>query len=148
MRRTVLILGAGASCPYGFPTAGELREIIVQHNKEKVHAAATRMRIERNLWPEVRKFALARHGDAELTRFQKEFLLSQFPSADAFVQSRGQNFDVIARHLIAAVLLPCEHSSDLDNDWYQSLRNNLLQAGPAFAKGSGIGGQCANLDCL
>src|SRR4029077_6773210 len=70
----------------------------------------------------------------ELTRFRHEFFCSQITSVDAFVQIRKGEFEAIAKHMTAAILLHCEATANLDNDWYQLFRNVLLQEGQEFPR--------------
>lgn len=132
MTKTTLILGAGASHPYGFPTAAGLREIIVNKKPDKVAEILKKLGTPSRLWDIARGFLLGQYGDNALQQFQDEFFKSQTTSIDEFVQKRGEPFATIARHTLAAIFLQCEHSAYLDADWYGVLRQLLLQDGPSL----------------
>ena len=130
MRKTVLVLGAGASCPYGFPSAGELRELITQKNDAKVARAVGRMKAVPHLWSSVHSYLLTRFNEETIAALQNNFFLSQATSIDAFVKARGPVFDEVARHTLAALFLNCEATSYLDGDWYQLLWATFFEYGP------------------
>lgn len=114
--RTALVLGAGASCNYGYPTGFQLRQGILALQKTggvEQNAANMSVSIE------------------DLTKFITEFRLSQRYSIDAFL-GRRMEFEAVGKAAIAHVLLRCEaeHASSLLDDtlndhWYQYLVNVL-----------------------
>jgi len=128
--KTTLILGAGASRPYGFPTAAELREILVHKQARKVGAIVESIGASVEIWDTAVRFLLARHGDEALKRFQHELFWAQTESIDEFAQKRGEPFATIARHAVAAIFLQCESSAYLDGNWYRLLRRFVLQDEP------------------
>jgi hypothetical protein len=108
VRDTTLILGAGASAPYGFPVGSGLREKIIS---ETLH---TFPQLERS------------RSIGEIDRFRNAFRDSGVPSIDAFLQER-QEFEKYGTLAIAATLLPCEQIEKLhNNDWYQLLADALF----------------------
>lgn len=111
---TVLIVGAGASQPYGFPSGRELTSIIMnelsEHNRTQ-------------LGKELLAFGCKSH---ELASFATELKLSQHYSIDAFLNDRRE-FIEVGKLAIAAVLIPRENPTKLfeSGDWYQYLSYRL-----------------------
>jgi len=128
--KTTLILGAGASCPYGFPTASELREILVQKNPTRVKEILDRLNAPSRLGDIVMRSLLTRFPDKIIQRFQNEFFWSQTGSIDEFAQERGDVFTKVARVALATIFLQCESSAYLDGNWYRAFRRWLLSKGP------------------
>ena len=89
-KRTVLVLGAGASKPYGFPTGRELiREI----------AAGLK-----NTGSEVAQLLSAHgHEPSELAKFSDALLDSAQPSVDVFLENRAEYLEA-GKAAIAAAL--------------------------------------------
>jgi hypothetical protein len=112
-KKTCLILGAGASADYGFPSGKELLFRIV-HGLGN-HDGPLRQ------W--LRSFDFS---DDDLTHFQDELLKSNRLSVDAFLEQRWE-FVNIGRHAIAISLIPCEMESELirkeQERWYEYLWN-------------------------
>ena len=115
-RRTVLMLGAGASVPYGFPTGAGLRDCVC-----KSGSGAN----------EVRKALIdcGYTGDA-IDSFVTELRESGRQSVDLFLEHRP-DLVPIGKAAIAAALIPFEESNSLFNDlsekgkWYAHLFNQL-----------------------
>lgn len=114
----VLVLGAGASKPYGFPLGSELRLELCDLEKD---ASLLRK-------------ALVKHAnldDSQIREFAKSFRLSSIKSIDAFLAKRSE-FAAIGKLAIAGYLLSKNHQSisehDLEDDWYLELWN-ALQSG-------------------
>jgi hypothetical protein len=78
---TVLILGAGASYPYGFPTAKELEELICEQFKSQETRASLVLSNESN------------YSGQQFFEFKEAFLRSPL-SIDAFLQRRPDFLDV------------------------------------------------------
>jgi hypothetical protein len=113
-RKTVFVLGAGASCPFGFPTGQGLRSIICGQ-LARGHLKSEMERLGYN--------------DKELGQFRLEFERSAVTSIDAFL-AMGPEFKEIGRRMIVAALLPFQlearlYRADDDHpgtsDWYQYL---------------------------
>jgi hypothetical protein len=128
--QTTLILGAGASRPFGFPTAAQLREIIVHRKPKKVEDILKDLGAPSRLWDTAVDHLTRVHHREPLARLQREFFESQTTSIDQFVQQRGNPFNDIARYALAVILLQCEASAYLNRDWYGILRDAILQNGP------------------
>jgi hypothetical protein len=108
---TVLVLGAGASKPYGYPLGRELVNTIVKNvlnfdsdlSKELDH-------VPRVIW----------------RRFGEALKASASPSIDAFLESRPDFID-IGRYAIAFELLRCEKPEIFyeKDDWYHYLYDKM-----------------------
>ncbi len=114
---TVLILGAGASKPYGYPTGAELRELILSE-LERGYDLYDR------LWPN------EKHVSPELVRaFRYQFGLSQLPSIDEFLEHNLEEWGQFGRAIIAGALLPYENLNELVRRpqlrWYDYLWDTL-----------------------
>jgi len=108
---TVLVLGAGASMPLGFPSGRKLVALIsdiLNGHSETVSL-------------------LEKHGydNEQICEFRKNLLLSGRSSVDEFLEYRTDFIDV-GKEAIAAALLRFEQTTNLfnvnkDNNWYQYL---------------------------
>mgnify|MGYP003575445492 CR=1 FL=1 len=111
-KKTVLVLGAGASHGYGFPVGSGLRrEILALRDNSRVS--------------EVLEF-----GQTTIRNFVDAFKMAQSYSIDAFL-ARRQELSKVGRAAIAYVLLRCEGKADLFNEeqadhWYQYLLSELV----------------------
>jgi hypothetical protein len=113
-KKTLFVLGAGASKPFGFPLGDELRDEII--SKPKI-----------GWWLRQCGFR-----EDECDNFRFEFKRSGF-SIDAFLARRAE-FDKIGRVAISAALVPHEQDDALYfadgrpgwSDWYQSLWKSLV----------------------
>lgn len=114
---TLLVLGAGASYPYGFPTADELKNLIC------VTFSRPREAPDEILAP-------------KFFEFREAFLRSGQSSVDAFLERRPGFLDV-GKLAIAYCLIPYENESNLyfsskgdppfrGGNWYQYLSGKLL----------------------
>ena len=114
---TVLVLGAGASCPYGFPTAKQLRNDICEAFSSR-DTPASRL-LGDNAAP-AKKFL----------EFREAFWKSGTPSVDAFLEGRPEFLNV-GKLAIAYCLIPYENEQNLydppepDGDWYSHLSKIL-----------------------
>ena len=117
--RTVFVLGAGASVPFGFPTGAKLREDICHLTRSGYEVNAR-----------LQKCGQSVH---EIKLFRDEFERSAVTSIDAFIAFRPE-FQELGELSIAANLLPLENPKALlavggrhgHSDWYQLLWNELL----------------------
>jgi hypothetical protein len=142
MSNTALILGAGASMPYGFPSAAELRAILAspperkkQHD-DQYKQVLTRLALEGDVWGAVDTM-LQKQGFStpEIRRFRVEFFESQRVSIDSFIQRRASDYKDIAHAAVAGVFLYCEKHAFLDGDWYSSLLENICASGEELEPG-------------
>lgn len=113
-KKSLFVLGAGASKPFGFPTGDELRLRIIAEPKTR------------------RWLGECNFDESECDRFVEEFKRSGF-SIDAFLARRAE-FDKIGMVAIAAALRPLEEDARLyladgqpgNSDWYQRLWLRLV----------------------
>lgn len=120
-RKTVFVLGAGASMPYGLPSGAQLRQDIVRaaRNPDNHRAGMNLLRqggVERE--------RLAVFGDA--------FAHSSIASIDTFLAKRREpEFHKIGKLAIAAVICAYEVAekvfADVDDHWLRLLWNVLLR---------------------
>src|ERR1019366_674159 len=75
-KSTVLILGAGASKPFNFPTSAELRQILCDENTEA--------------WIHIRDLVNDIVGPGRFERFVKLFNASSWMSVDTFLEHRSE----------------------------------------------------------
>jgi len=111
---TVLILGAGASAPFGFPAGRELLLQICAHLsadtdlKQRLRACGYEQKL--------------------IECFRDELYLSMQPSVDAFLEKRSEFLEV-GKAAIACALIPYEQESKLYRgerlDWYEYLFNQM-----------------------
>jgi hypothetical protein len=113
---TVLVLGAGASCPYGFPTAKQLKNRICE-----VFASNT---------PVIRLLGDNVAPAEKFLEFREAFWKSGTASVDAFLNGRPEFLDV-GKFAIAYCLIPLESEANLftppgdSGDWYGYLSERL-----------------------
>lgn len=118
-RPTTLILGAGASAPFGFPTGDKLTQQVL--NLTKLNDSSGRPY-------GMQHFAPLDLQEGEILRFHNELLRSGKQSVDAFLEHRSE-FVRIGKAAIAAVLIGYENEDALlqpnDKNWYKYLFNQL-----------------------
>ena len=126
---TVLVLGAGASCPYGFPTAEGLRQLICE---QFVSAGSRASKFLSSANPEGLKYT-----PEEFSNFRDAFLKSGQPSVDAFSHRRPE-FLGVGKLAIAFCLMPFEREEKLyhpdGKDWYQYLSVKLNSSFEEFGE--------------
>lgn len=118
-QETVLILGAGASIPFYFPSGPGLKQICLDMIKRKGH----RFELLRQLG----------HEEDRITEFRDTLARSGQKSVDAFLQ-HGPEFVEIGKAAIAIALLPIEKTSNLFEEpiitgtpnWYEYLFSECL----------------------
>jgi hypothetical protein len=116
---TVLILGAGASCPYGFPTARELKTLICEAFSHPTAKAGQFLG------------ANTSHSPDEFFEFRDAFLKTGQSSVDAFLEHRREFLEV-GKLAMAYCLIPYEDERRLyqpdenrGRDWYGYLSEKL-----------------------
>jgi hypothetical protein len=116
---TALVLGAGASYPYGFPTAKGLKEDIC-----RTFAS------EKSL-PNIFRSEECTRPPEQFLQFREAFLRSGQPSVDAFLERRPAFLEV-GKLAIAFCLMPFEKEETLyhpdsnrGRDWYEYLSVKL-----------------------
>jgi hypothetical protein len=128
LKQTVLVLGAGGSRPYGFPSGPQLLRRIA---KELVSGAAE--------GPHQVVVTASGATWEKVTEFQKDLLNARRLSIDAFIESRSSDYDMIGRCAIAQHLLRLEKDDHLwpkpETDWYTVFFDAILGNSPeAFAR--------------
>ncbi len=115
---TVLILGAGASQPYGFPVGSELMQII---------RASTSVD-DRNKFSRANRPQLVKAGytESDICEFHTALERSGHLNIDAFLETRPSHRDIGA-FAIAQVIMPLENDANLfpARDWYPRLFSAL-----------------------
>lgn len=112
-KRTVLILGAGASKPYGFPLGSELRDEVIKITSNFFYGPVFETR------------GVLR---TDISRFATELSQSGFSSADAFLEKRPE-WMLIGKAAMAFSLLATERESrgrvfppkQPRDHWYETL---------------------------
>ncbi len=143
---TVLVLGAGASQPYGFPTGRELKEYIWRTLKsagDSAYENAERSQVVS---------ALEALGFDRALQFDLSRKLEQTPRAsiDAFLECQPRFID-LGRAAIVSALLPFESKADLnkspsmDGRWYDYLYNKIVPSVERVSQ-AGIGVITFNYD--
>ena len=140
MTNTVLILGAGASAPYGFPTGAallkslsDLRFINLEADSSPLFMSDTTGLTARKHREHLKKcFERASFNLDHVAEMANKLMFSGRSSIDAFVASRPEYADV-ARFAVALFLLERENlvtlmSPATTNSWYRLLWNNLIGA--------------------
>ncbi len=104
---TVLVLGAGASCPYGFPLGPQLKPQILSKRND----TATR-----------KQLSSLGFEDSLVDDFYEKLQRGGHSTIDIFLEKKP-NFRDLGAHLIADTIMPYEHRDSLfpQTDWYGSL---------------------------
>jgi hypothetical protein len=114
-KRTVLVLGAGASVPYLFPTGGQLSERVTNY---LAPSASPRQQLRE----------LCGFSDEEIGEFRDTFFHSGKDSVDAFLEHRSE-FMTIGKAAIALILIQFEEEDRLfqydRGNWLRYLYNQL-----------------------
>lgn len=121
-KSTVLVLGAGASMPYGLPSGSQLmNEILNGISSEGAYL--------------FRRLQDLGNDSDEIASFHDNLLHSDQPSVDAFLE-HWDEFLYIGKQAMAARLIPKEsksqfaHRSKEGDSWYQYLLEKLSVASP------------------
>ena len=130
-QKTVLVLGAGASCHCGYPIGQALYDRILRDLEtmtpdfnEKAVPASDRFG---NYRVDVRLLKLG-HKPEDIINFRQALLLADRPSIDKFLERREDLIE-IGKICIAQALIPYENNKEITNrdgkNWYQLLFNEL-----------------------
>ncbi len=116
-QKTVFVLGAGASSPFGLPLGKDLKRKICELNHASVARAISSE-------PDEQKDA-----QEAIYNLQSSFARSNIESIDLFL-SKNPKFVNLGKQLIAAVLYPLEIENNLHNienneNWCRFLWNNI-----------------------
>lgn len=162
-KKLLLILGAGASRPYGLPTSSELRHLILGGPKGR--EAMDSLDISVSMLADFAKGAgvpldfekLLEHFDdpnsdplkefldyllstahvneSRMEFFREMFRKSDRVSIDAFISRWGEELGEIGQKAVAAFLLLCEREIRVNGDWYQQFNEALLKRIDKIEKG-------------
>jgi len=111
-KTVTLIVGAGGSIPYGFPSGSDLVRQLILIGDNPNNNIATRAILE-----------LGHFDPSELAELQSKLRLSQRSSIDAFLE-RNRQFERIGKAAIAVLLSRNENYEQLyasNENWYQYL---------------------------
>jgi hypothetical protein len=110
---TLLILGAGASAPYGYPTGKQLRDIILNNT---LNSSVMRF------------YAFCGFDQSLVKQFIQSLRKSASPSIDYFLEKRKE-FIEIGKFAITKALIQYENPDGLHivDNWYQYLFNKLTE---------------------
>jgi hypothetical protein len=115
-RRIAMVLGAGASMPYGFPSGFDLMTQIINQ-----------LDPIRNNQPRSLMLAVG-FEQIDIERFRDALRQSGRKSVDSFLEHRPE-FIPIGKAATACMLLPCENTERLfsrnQSNWYEYLFNKL-----------------------
>jgi len=122
-RKTVFVLGAGASEPYGFPLGKKLRWLAYENLAEDNPKS---------------QFFRARFEPGFVKNFRNDLIGCRLPSVDALLEHRPEYLE-IGKAAIAQALLPFEENDLFDskreqNDWLQYLRAKMDAPKGEFGK--------------
>ncbi|OGE22542.1 MAG: hypothetical protein A3J42_05595 [Candidatus Dadabacteria bacterium RIFCSPHIGHO2_12_FULL_53_21] len=134
-RRTVLIVGAGASKPYGFPTGTELKNEILGINMRRTIEIANLKKHDANYSP-IWRYIFDTCGERTVESFLSSLSRSGRNSVDAFIERRPE-FTDIGKLLISYQLIQYENEELLYRDggnWYQYLYDKLDASFEDFPK--------------
>ena len=114
----VLILGAGASKPYGYPIGSDLKKIIIN--------SLTTMADNNSGWVNELGFS------TDLVKeFISKFNMSRRPSIDSFLAKQKEDFAEIGKIAIVDAITKSEDCQKLEypdeDDWYSYLVENLYE---------------------
>jgi hypothetical protein len=135
---TCLILGAGASAPYGLPTTNELRHLMLPYRSDAGAAVAGEfpLTMAEKPWSDAETPAkqwliyLNEVTDSAGLKHLLQDFFSKFSgtdrSIDWFLRRNDATFGDVARLQIAAVLLACERWNKLHDDWYRLLSEEII----------------------
>ena len=110
---TIIVLGAGASTPYGFPLGRQLKQQIIQ-----IMANTTTT--------QGKQLLEVGFSEKDISDCHTDLIRSIHPTIDAFLEDRPSRRDIGA-FAIAQVLMPLEREENLypHRDWYPTLFEEL-----------------------
>lgn len=115
LKSTVLVLGAGASQPYGYPLGSELRKLLCAPSPELASLLAA-----------------AGHDRKAIDHFAEEFRFSNLASIDVFLERRP-SLAALGRALIACIIIQRDlESRGRTGNWYEYLWQELTRGAPTL----------------
>ncbi len=118
-KKTVLILGAGASRHLGFPTGIELKDQILNYDAEKIKQSMN----SDPIWG----YILSKFSYETCSKFFNALKKSGKQAVDAFLEHRHELID-LGKAIISRILISCEREEllfETRNNWYQYFYNKL-----------------------
>lgn len=124
LKSTIFILGAGASWPYGYPTASGLRENIIHQYQDVIEEMGSLMNLKKQSISDTVEL---------LKTIVSKFDLSNTNSIDLFLTRNSETVDIkLGKQLIWLFIMWFERRSKLssqikesDEDWYYEFFNEL-----------------------
>jgi hypothetical protein len=114
-QETVLILGAGVSMAYGFPSGQKLKALIWKKLENCGDEFIYAMGMNAEDYGHKHQF------DEMVKDFRSDLLLSPDYSIDSFLEHHNDNYRKLGKIGIASVLLPLEKRQYLFDEWMQAL---------------------------
>lgn len=135
-KRTVLILGAGASAHLGYPSSSALRQRIIENLSQE---SGQQHR-------ELQKFDFL---GADIDAFVSQFRHSGMFSIDAFLEHQSEKIKQIGKYAIAQALILFENldglfpipAQQIEANWYYALFKSMLSPFDAFMNRTASGGE-------
>lgn len=131
---TVFILGAGASCPYGYPTGVELRNLIYTSGIEVIKKIVkTKLKSRRELY-RMHTYELGKIIEHSNSDDQIDWIIKKFESSKPYLANIG-------KMLITHFILTSEKESiteegtlksNPEQDWYQELFSTMTKPAPSY----------------
>lgn len=119
---TTLVLGAGASAPYGYPVGSELRQMII-NGLNSLDLARELNMLSRELSP------------LDIEKFKTDLTKSGTTSIDEFLEYQKPEYGRLGKLAIAQAIVSCELEVKLDSpDWYDQLVRALVTSPDMFYK--------------
>jgi hypothetical protein len=126
-RPTVLILGAGASIPYGFPSGPQLIDYILADIPDSASVNPAHTGPRRN---NIFELLGSIHEKDEVVHFRRALARSGKMSIDAFLESNPSSIREVGKSAIAAEILAAEEAIKTiqrnTEDWYRYFYTNVL----------------------
>jgi hypothetical protein len=126
-KKTVFVLGAGASYPYGYPLGRELISTIERYGKERQFLNSVDRAFPFSIG------SVQSKASAQFQIFTGELANSGVLSVDSFVSAKNEYYQY-AKFAIASALISCEYINPSNlaledrgsEDWYRYLYNELM----------------------
>lgn len=118
-KKTVLVLGAGASQPYGYPTGNGLMDQVKNYNVEEI----LKNRDRGPIWG----YIIEKFSEKQCLEFYRTITRSGKYSVDAFLEHRYEFVD-LGKAIMSYILISFEREDSLFNaekNWYKYFYNKL-----------------------
>lgn len=127
--KTVFILGAGASAPYGYPTGSELKDWIITNFENEFHDLFTSGKLETQVYP---------YSINSANKFITQFIRSKANTIDEFL-TQNPSLRLYGKLAIIMAMFFSEHNNGdildrhpaVEGDWYTLLFSKLTNS-PQF----------------